>query len=362
MPYDNPTTLDIDLNALKQNVHVIKKLYPHQKILAMVKANAYGHGLLQVANALKNIDGFGVARLAEANSLRQAGFKQKIVLMPGILHPDELAFCSENNIDLVFHSTWQIEALCQATLQNPINVWLKLETGMHRLGLSVSELDSVMPALNQSQNLKAPIVFMTHFSDSDNPDNPKTQAQHDAFYAAIKPYDAETSTTNSAAILQGLDSDSDWIRPGIMLYGASPFANDTGLDHDLEPVMTLKSRLIQIKTLNIGDEIGYGSDFTCPKIMTTGIVAIGYGDGYPRNISANTPVMIQGQRCQILGRVSMDMISVDVSAIENPKIGDAVILWGKSLAVETIAHCANTNAYELLTRMANRPSLKHYHG
>ena len=346
----------INTKALVHNLGVIRQLAPEQKILAMVKADAYGHGLITCAKALAeaSVDGFGVARIAEAMALRDAGISQTIVLMDGIIESQELQLAAEHGLDIVIHRPEQIELLQSDIEINPIQIWLKIDTGMNRLGLNLNEAKACWDQLLLLKNIKHPPRIMTHFARADERDDDFTQQQMNKFFEATASMPGEYSLANSAGILAWPESYGDWLRPGIMLYGASPFAAATGTEHELQPVMTLKSQLIAIKRLQQGEAIGYGSTWVCPEPMCVGVVAIGYGDGYPRHIAQNTPVLLNGELANIVGRVSMDMVTIDLRQHPKAKVGDEVTLWGEGLPVEVIARQANTISYELLCQVTAR--------
>lgn len=344
----------IDLLALKYNFHRVRQIVGHQKILVMVKANGYGHGLLRVVNALKEeADAFGVACIEEALSLREAGITNTVVLMSGFLDQFELRALIENQIDAVVHQNLQIDIL-EKHLTQPVSVWLKVDTGMHRLGFMPSEVKAVHQRLMALSNVKKPIPIMTHLADADNINREFTYLQLRHFADITQNLVSPKSIANSAAILAYPESYADWVRPGIMLYGVSPFSNRTGLQEELKPVMTLISKLIAIKHLKKGDYVGYGCTWRCPEDMPTGVIAIGYGDGYPRHAQNGTPVLLNGKICPLVGRVSMDMITVDLRPQPNAQIGDKVTLWGNGLPIEKVAACANTIGYELLCDVTKR--------
>lgn len=342
------TTAQIDLNALQHNLARVHELAPHSRVVGMVKANAYGHGLITIARALDNVDALGVARIHEALQLRKAGIKKPIILMEGFFEAWELPIIAENHLDLVIHQMEQVQALAQVRISSPIRVWLKLNSGMHRLGLPPDQFVAAWQALHDNQNINPDIILMTHFAASDELDNDYTDKQIKLFNTVTKELPGPRSLANSAAILKWPQTHGDWVRPGIMLYGISPFTDKTGIELGLQPVMTLRSRLLSIHQQQAGDAIGYGGTFICQESMPVGLVAIGYGDGYPRYIpTTGTPVLVNDQLTQVIGRVSMDMICVDLRDIPQPKIGDTVTLWGQGLPIERIAQAANTSPYEL---------------
>ena len=344
----------IDLSACQHNLSVAKKTAPDSKCIAIIKANAYGHGMVNVAKALNDADAFGVARIGEAVQLREAGITSPILLLEGFFSEEELNIVRKYKIDTVIHDESQLQLFEQSD-GDAITVVIKVDSGMHRLGFAPKELKSISQRLEKCTGITKPVKFMTHFSNADDKHDEQTLKQIDVFFQSLNDvsYD-EISIANSAGILGWPQSHTNWNRPGIMLYGVSPFINSKAEDHNLKPVMTLSSQLISVKQLKKDDAIGYGGTYVCKKDMTVGIVAIGYGDGYPRHAKTGTPVLVNGKRCSLLGRVSMDMICVDLSEQDSAKVNDVVILWGKGLPVEEIAESSETIGYELLCGVTNR--------
>lgn len=358
-----PTQMIIDLGALKANLARVKSLAPGRSVIAMVKANAYGHGIVRVAEALPEADALGVASLEEGVRLREAGITQPIVLMEGLFYPDELADAIKYRFTLVVHHEPHVEMLENVTIDSPpLSVWLKIETGMHRLGVDPVAVPGIYQRLSRLTIIKQPIGLMTHFAEADSSlidlDESATHRQIQVFEQATRDYKGPRSLANSAAIIACPHAHADWVRPGLMLYGASPFRGKVGIDHGLQPVMTLASRLIAIKSIKVGESVGYGSTWQAKKDGVIGIVGVGYGDGYPQSAANGTPVLVNGIECALAGRVSMDMLAVDLTALPHPQIGDPVILWGRGLPVERVAECARTTAYEILTRMTPRPRIE----
>ena len=344
----------IDLSACRHNLSVAKQASPESKLIAVIKANAYGHGMVKVAHALNDADAFAVARLAEAISLRKSGIDKTILLLEGVTTKDELQQVREYQLDCVIHHESQIELL-ENTEGEAISVWLKVDTGMHRLGFHPEDVARVFHRLEKIKSVNQPVKLMTHLANADDKHDQKSLNQIDVFYKCIEGFATdETSIANSAGILGWPQSHATWNRPGIMLYGVSPFINGKAKDNDLKPVMTLTSQLISVKKIKKGETIGYGATYTCDKDMSMGIVAIGYGDGYPRHAKTSTPVLVNNQRCSLVGRVSMDMICIDLSEQPDAQVGDPVVLWGNGLPVEEIAACADTIAYELLCGVTGR--------
>lgn len=353
-----PTRITLDLAALHHNLLEIRKRAPRSAILAMVKSNAYGHGIERIALALQKADALGVACIEEGLLLREIGVKNPIVLMEGLFHSNELKSAVEKNFTLVVHHQAQVEMLEKDRVSTPLKVWLKVNTGMHRLGFQPQEVKSIYQRLQECPAVQKPIGLMTHFAQSDSEDASYTLQQIEKFNAATLNLPGPRSLANSAGIMAFPVSHEDWVRPGIMLYGASPFRKKKGQDYHLKPVMSLSSALIAIHKIVKGDKVGYGGVFHAPRDMLLGVVGIGYGDGYPQYTQEGTPILVNGKVCPLVGRVSMDMLTVDISRQPQAKVGDPVILWGKDLPVEQVAENNHTSAYELLTRITQRVHVK----
>lgn len=350
--------MTIDLAALRHNLERARALAP-KRIIAMVKANAYGHGIVRIASALQKADALGVASLEEGLILREAGITQPIILIEGLFYPDELEIAARHHFTLVVHHLPQIEMLEKSKhLQHPFSVWLKMNTGMHRLGFDPAEVDDAYNRLHAMQSVTPSIGLMTHFAQADAVDSQATAEQIKLFQQITKNYVGPRSLANSAGIIAWPEAHGDFIRPGLMLYGASPLPNKTGLDHDLQPVMGLSSRLIAITKVKKGGKVGYGGTWTAPEDMTVGVIGVGYGDGYPQYAKNGTPVLVNGVECPLVGRVSMDMLTVDLRNQPNACVDDPVILWGVGMPVERVATHNNTSAYEILTRMTPRPKIE----
>lgn len=343
----------IDLAALEHNFARVRQLAPDSKVLAVLKANAYGHGMLQVAQALKQADALGVARIDEALALRAGGISKPIVLLEGFFHPDELPQVVASNLQLVIHHREQAEALLAAALDAPVRVWLKVDTGMHRLGIYPNEFNELYQRLNDSSNVQGPLRLMSHFASSDELDKPATINQLALFQQITLQVAGEHSLANSGAVLNWPQSHGDWVRPGLMLYGVSPMADAVGKEHGLKPVMTLSSSVIAVREVKAGDAVGYGGSWIAAHNTRLAVVAMGYGDGYPRAAGNNADVLIKGKRLPIVGRVSMDMITVDIGA-EPVVVGDKVVFWGSDLPVELLAQRVDTIPYELLCNITSR--------
>lgn len=358
---------EISRHALQSNLAQLRLIAPNSKIMAVVKANGYGHGLLNVAesvgilNFIKSegkydggADGFGLARLEEALQLRAGGVEGKLLLLEGFFRQSDLPLLVTHHIDTVVHHESQLQMLETIKLEKPVTVWIKIDTGMHRIGFSLDQFEQVYQRLMHCPQVAKPIHLMTHFACADEPDNSMTQAQINAFEQVIDGLGGDRTLANSAGTLFWPTSQADWIRPGIALYGISPVVGDRGVNHRLIPAMELVSNLIAVREHKAGDSVGYGAFWTAKQDTRLGVVAIGYGDGYPRNAPEGTPVWINGRRVPIVGRVSMDMLTVDLGANASDKVGDSVQLWGKALAVEEVAEHIGTIAYELVTKLTPR--------
>lgn len=341
--------------ALQKNLIRLREIAPYSKVMAVVKANGYGHGLLNVASCLSDADGFGLARLEEALALRAGGITTKLILLEGFFCQGDLDTLVEHNIETVVHNPVQVEMLINAKLSQPVTVWLKLDSGMHRLGFNTAEFIEVYNKLAACPQVRQPIHLMTHFSCSDEPNNPMTAEQLRLFNQLTRNYSAGDRTlANSAATLHWPETQADWIRPGIALYGVSPVMGDTGMMHGLTPAMELVSELIAVREHQAGEPVGYGGYWIAKQDTRIGVVAIGYGDGYPRNAPEGTPVLVNGRIVPLVGRVSMDMLTVDLGADAEDKIGDEATLWGAKLPVEEVAEHIGTIAYELVTKLTPR--------
>lgn len=350
-----PAIAYIDLEALHHNLHVIKITAPKSKIMAMVKSNAYGHSAVEISKSIeRDVDAFSVMFLKEALQLSDAGIKKPIAILTGFFDAEELSIIDQHNFECSIHNLAQIEILEKTKLLKPLHVWFKIDTGMHRLGFQPHQVQDAYNRLIKNKMVQKPLHLMTHFSDADNTANNKTAEQIACFEKLTAKLEGEWCMANSAAILNWPKSQVHWVRPGIALYGASPLDNKNGLELNLKPVMTLSSRIITIHELEKGASLGYGSTFICPEKMRVGIVSIGYGHGYPRNTKSGAPVLVNGARAQLVGRVAMDMIGVDLRKIPNAEIGANVILWGKGLPVEEVAANAGEISWELFCRLTQR--------
>ncbi len=349
-----PSRVVIDKQALSHNLQRVRELAPTSKVIAIIKADAYGHGIVRTAQTLSNADAFGVACLEEAEELRAAAITNSIVLLEGPHKAIDLSRIVELQLDIVIHHESQLEMLEQATLDEPLQVWLKIDTGMHRLGVPVDKVNDVLKRLSNCPNAKQSPKLMTHFAVAYEKNNLLTQQQLKLFNQLCGDLNYEKTMANSAAIINFPETHVDWIRPGLMLYGVSPMKEGRASEHGLKPVMTLESEIISIQHLSKNDSVGYGATWHCPEDMPVGVVAAGYGDGFPRHAKSGTPILVNGVRCSLIGRASMDMLTVDLRNQPDAKIGDRVVLWGESLPIEEVAQHADTIPYELMCGVHKR--------
>jgi alanine racemase len=345
----------IDTGALRHNLQVVREWAPHSRVMAVIKANAYGHGLVAVARALESADAFAVARVDEGMTLRQAGVQRPTVLLEGVFDRGQLDAAAAAGFELVVHTPEQIDLLRAAPRGATFKIWLKLDTGMNRLGFKGTAFGAALAALNGLAAVRVPVNLFTHLASADTPDFATTAEQLARFGTATANLAGERSIANSAAMLGFAEAQADWVRPGLLLYGASPFAGSIGADYGLRPAMTLHSHVIAVKELEIGEHVGYGGAWTAKRPTRLAVAAVGYGDGYPRSLASGSPVLVNGERAPLAGRVSMDMIGIDVTDAQRPpQLGDPVILWGDGLPVEEIAVWAETIPYELLCGISQR--------
>jgi alanine racemase len=347
-----PLIARIDTAALAHNLSVARAAAPASKCFAVVKANAYGHGLTRSARALRSTDGFAVLRVEEAVQLRSEGYTHPIVLLEGFFQADELPEIARLRLRPVIHRTDQADILVKSRLGQRIDVLLKINTGMNRLGINPKRLAETLTMLRGAAHIGS-ITLMTHFASADE-DNASVEQQLQRFQEAAQGLNLPASLANSAAILRHPQTHADWVRPGIMLYGASPFAEKTGEELGLLPVMTLESKLIGMQFVRKGEGVGYGARFVAERDMKVGIVACGYADGYPRHADTGTPILVGNQLTRTLGRVSMDMLNIDLTPVPTAHVGSPVTLWGEGLPVEQVAAACGTISYELLTALAPR--------
>lgn len=357
-----PARVTVNLDHLRHNLDVARRYAAGARVLAMVKADAYGHGAVPAARALApHADGFGVSSLEEAVRLREAGIAARILLVAGCFAAGELAEAARHDLQIAVHDDWQLRALLAARLPRPLGVWLKIDTGMHRLGFAPEAVAAVHGRLARSANV-AGIRLMTHFARADTPDDGFNVHQQRRFACAAAGLAGDRSLANSAALVALPESRSDWVRPGILLYGVNPFVAPHPVAAQLKPVMTLASRLLAVRTLAAGESTGYGGDWVAPAPTAVGIAAMGYGDGYPRHAPTGTPVLVRGRRTRILGRVSMDLVAVDLQPVAGAAAGDEVVFWGEGLPAWEVARHAGTIAYELFTGINPRVPVRHLGG
>ncbi len=345
-----PILAQLDLNAIANNLHVARR-NARTRVMAVIKADAYGHGLLRVAEALADADGFALLDIQDAISLREAGYAQTILLLEGYFDAQDVALLAEYDLTTVIHSPWQIRLLDAYPKRASLDVWIKVNSGMNRLGFLPAQIAAVMEQLRVHPAVRE-ITLMSHFAHAD--ETRGITQQLDVFNDLAGDYRVTRSLANSAALLRYPQTHADWVRPGIMLYGASPFNDTSARELGLRPAMTLLSRIIAIQELNRGDEVGYGALYRADRNMRIGVVACGYADGYPRHAPSGTPILVEGQLTQTVGRVSMDMLCVDLSDVMQATIGSSVVLWGEGLPVEQVAQAAGTISYELLCGLTKR--------
>lgn len=345
-----PIQAYVDQNALQNNLSVARRA-TQARIMAVIKANGYGHGLLRVAEALADADGFALLDISDAIRLREAGYRQTILLLEGFFEASDLELVAEYELSCVIHSPWQIALLDACPRRSALDVWLKVNSGMHRLGFAPDQVAVAMEQLRRHAAVRE-ITLMSHFACADEARGVSEQLELISDIAAQ--YRVARSFANSAALLRYPATHADWVRPGIMLYGASPFADSTAQQLGLKPAMTLSSRIIATQDLRAGDEVGYAGQFRADRTMRIGTVACGYADGYPRHAPNGTPVLVDGCASTLLGRVSMDMLCVDLTALPQACAGSLVTLWGDGLPIEVVAHAAGTISYELMCAVAAR--------
>ncbi|MGB4072719.1 alanine racemase [Pseudomonas sp.] len=356
-----PARALIDLNALRHNYQLAREL-SGARALAVIKADAYGHGAVRCAQALQEqADGFAVACIEEALQLREAGIRGPILLLEGFFEADELPLIEQHELWCVVHSLWQLEAIERSTLRKPLTVWLKMDSGMHRVGLHPADYQATYQRLLASGKV-AKVVLMSHFARADELDCPRSEEQLAVFQQARQGIVAEVSLRNSPAVLgwpQLFEKQvpSDWVRPGIMLYGATPFEQAQAVAARLQPVMTLESKIISVRELPAGEPVGYGARFVSERATRVGVVAMGYADGYPRHAPTGTPVMVDGQLARLIGRVSMDMLTVDLTDLPQAGLGSRVELWGKQVLASDVAAQAGSIPYQLFCNLRRVPLL-----
>ena len=344
-------TVEIDTQALHHNLALVRRHAPGSKVMAVIKADGYGHGLLEVAHALDGADALAVARVDEGVLLRRHQPDRRLLVLAGAHDQAELEAAAEAGLEVVIHHPGQVEALARARLARPLRCWIKLDTGMHRLGFPPYEFRLRLEQLRELPAVAEVAGVLTHLANADDLGDDYTRVQLQRFREAVGDTVLPASVANSAGILGWPESHADWVRPGIMLYGASPFATPV---EELRPVMHFRARLIAVKEVSAGAAVGYGGEWTAPEKMPIGVVAAGYGDGYPREVPQGTPVLLRGRRIPRIGRVSMDTLILDLRQLPDARVGEEVLLWGAGLPVEEIARAANTIPYTLFCGITTR--------
>ncbi|MBO3275301.1 alanine racemase [Pseudomonas schmalbachii] len=349
-----PLVATIDLSAIRHNYALAKRCAPGRQAFAVVKANAYGHGVREVVDALRDeADGFAVACLEEAAEVRSVHADARILLLEGCFEPAEYLLAAQLRLDVAVQGEEQACALLAANLPAPLNVWLKLDSGMHRLGFAPAALRAWHGRLRGAAQV-AELNLMSHFACADLRGDAQNEDQLESFLGLLDLDFDQRSLANSAAILTIPAAHMDWLRPGIMLYGATPFADLSAAELGLRPAMSLQAQLIAVHEVAAGESVGYGASWVAGRPSRIGTVSCGYADGYPRHASAGTPVLVNGQRVALAGRVSMDMLTVDLTELPAAKVGDPVELWGENLPIDEVAAHAGTIGYELLTKVTAR--------
>lgn len=350
------TVATIHLGALRHNLARIRELAAPAKVMAVVKADAYGHGLERVARALGgDADAFAVASLGDGLRLRAAGHHQRIVVLSGPDQAGDIAEMQRLGLDAAIHHESQLQWLSEASpMRGRLRVWLKVDSGMHRLGFAPERAAAVHGLLASMVGIDPDIGLMTHFAESEVFDGERTRQQIERFQTATRGLSGPRSLSNSAAVLGWPDARGDWVRTGGLLYGLSVVEGKSGVDFGFRAAMTLSTRLIAINAIKRGERIGYNGLWECPEDMPVGVAAVGYGDGYPRSAAAGTPVLVGQRRVPLIGRVSMDLITLDLRDAPEAKVGDRVVLWGPELPVEIIAAQAGTISYDLTCGMTRR--------
>ena len=344
-----PLKAYIDLSALTSNLKLVKKIAKNSKVMAVLKANAYGHGLIESVKAIKSAEGIAILTIEEAVKIRKAGFKNTILLLEGLFAAEDIHQAEKLILNIVVHNDLQMDYLSDVTLKNPINVHLKINTGMNRLGFPPDQVDYLIENLNANPNV-SDVTLMTHFATADEKEG--IIKQLDCFNRVTNNYNFSSSVANSAALYMFPEARLDWVRPGIMLYGASPFEDISAKKIEVKPVMSLVSKIIAIQDIKKGQAVGYGNNFIAKEDMRIGIVACGYGDGYPRHAKTGTPIFVHNKTTKTVGRVSMDMLYVDFSKIEKAAIGSKVEMWGNHISVDEVAKNSGTVGYELLCNIS----------
>ncbi|SHE37558.1 alanine racemase [Modicisalibacter ilicicola DSM 19980] len=362
-----PLIAEIDLDALRHNYCLARELAPHSQALAVLKADAYGHGALACARALDDLaPAFAVACIEEAQALRDGGIDKPIVLLEGIFHGDELPRVESLGLWMAVHSEWQVDALLDYRPRHPIPVWVKVDSGMHRLGFSPERLPEIWQRLAGAPGYACDLHLMSHFATADALETRYFRRQLALLNELATRLDAPTCLANSPATLAWPQAHGAWNRPGVMLYGSDPLEGANDASRALRPVMTLHSEIIAVQELDAGEPVGYGGRWIAPRPSRIGVVAAGYGDGYDRHAVDGTPVLVDGRRTVLAGKVSMDMLTVDITDLPEAAIGSRVTLWGRDpggevLSVDEVARHCDTISYTLLTGILPRVP-RRYHG
>lgn len=352
-PMSRPITATIHTEAIRHNLAVMRACAPGSRVMAMVKADGYGHGLEAVVDALRHADAFGVATLDDAQRIRVLGLTQPVLVLSGFDSLPDLEQLRQLDADGLVHHMAQVEMLEQAD-GAPIRCWLKIDTGMHRLGLAPDLVREAHARLSAARGAQDEIVLMSHFASSDEFEQPQTREQLRVFAHATAGLPGPRSLANSAAVLGWPGSHGDWVRPGGALYGMSVVAGKTGADFGLQPAMSFGTRLLAVNDVRRGERIGYSGTWETPEDMRVGVAAVGYGDGYPRHARSGTPVLVNGRAAQVVGRVSMDLMALDLREQPDARAGDPVLMWGQGLPVETVAEAAGTIGYQLTCSITRR--------
>jgi alanine racemase len=350
-----PNQARLDLGALTANVATVRKLAPGARVMGVVKANAYGHGAVTIARALAtHVDALAVASIEEALELRESGVTEPVLLMEGVFEADELQTAARAGFWITIDNDTQLSWLEAAKTSAPLCCWLKIDTGMHRLGIDPQQVAEFHSRITASRAAAGSPLLSTHFASADDLESEQTRVQIARFEAATRGFDGPRSAANSAAVMAWPEAHYEWVRPGYMLYGNSPLACPSPVDAPLQPVMTLCSAVISVTRVGAGETVGYGATWQAQRESLIATATIGYGDGYPRLAANGTPVLVNGQRAPLAGRVSMDMITIDVTDLPPVSIGDPVVAWGDGLPLNEVAAHAGTIGYELTTRMPMR--------
>ncbi|WP_437610648.1 catabolic alanine racemase DadX [Erwinia sp. V71] len=347
-----PIVATIDTAALRQNLAIARQAAPHSRVWSVVKANAYGHGIDRVWQSLSDTDGFALLNLEEAILLRERGWKKPILLLEGFFHPDELQILDRYRLTTSVHSNWQIQALANASLSAPLDIYVKMNSGMNRLGFKPEQVHNAWHKLRELKNV-ADMTLMAHFAEAESAEGIEEPMKR--IERAAEGLNCPRSLANSAATLWHRETHFDWVRPGIVLYGASPSGSWQDIaDCGLRPAMTLNSEIIAVQNLQGGDAVGYGARYRAAGEQRIGVVACGYADGYPRHAPTGTPVVVDGVRTTTVGAISMDMITVDLTPCPQAGIGSKVELWGNTVKIDDVASAAGTVGYELMCALAPR--------